>query len=500
MKNIQVLGFLLLLFANCTSSDDNQVSNDDVLIDEPSIRVEVLDDFTILNFGDLVTGVSKELEIRIHNDGNAVLSISRIELPNGYKSNWESGSIQKEASQDVTITFSPDTETEYLGDLILYNNDSNTNQLHVEIIGKGVSATYDEDLLLTTQEELNDFIARGYTAINGDLCLGWCNPTGTYYDLTNLLPLQQIKKIKNLNINNTLITSLEGIEDIELEETNVTMWNNIELENLDFFPTKKSIIHVINLRGNEKLENIDGLSHITSINICLISNQENLENINGLSNIDYLYQLEMAGCPKIDNLDALSNVATVEGDIRIRNNNILYNYCGLKPLFTSGSFTGILYTEYNRYNPSRSEVSDGDCDREIPENTYHGDMRIDSAVELATFTAYNFEKIEGDLTIFGDVEGDEDEELKISDLSTLSNLTEVTGEFWISYTDIPNLKGLENLAHVGTTLQIRNNRALTNYCDILPLIQSLDFTAGFQVEDNFFNPSVEELTNGTCSE
>lgn len=158
--------------------------------------------------------------------------------------------------------------------------------------------------------------------------------------LTNLDALSNITTVPgNLWVQGTALTNIDGLSNISSIGANLIFWE----------------IH--------SLHNLDGLSGLTTIGGALIINNQKIFT-NALSNF-------------LADLDGLSNLTSVgvfntgfgyawlepnlaNHTIAIWNNDSLDNYCGLNPLFSSGTVgSGTISFLYNLYNPLIQEISDG---------------------------------------------------------------------------------------------------------------------------------------------
>lgn len=68
-----------------------------------------------LAFGNVLVGSSVTRILTISNTGNSALNVTEISYPDGFGGDWNGGTIQPGASQNVTITFSPTSSASYSG-------------------------------------------------------------------------------------------------------------------------------------------------------------------------------------------------------------------------------------------------------------------------------------------------------------------------------------------------------------------------------------------------
>ncbi|TBN01305.1 choice-of-anchor D domain-containing protein [Hyunsoonleella flava] len=91
-----------------------------------------------MNFGDVVINGSKSQDLLITNNSQTAMTVSSLELPNGFTSDWNSGTIQPNGSQNILVTFSPNNVQQYSGSLVVNNNIDSVNNT-IAISGNGIS-------------------------------------------------------------------------------------------------------------------------------------------------------------------------------------------------------------------------------------------------------------------------------------------------------------------------------------------------------------------------
>jgi Leucine-rich repeat (LRR) protein len=103
-----------------------------------------------LNFGDVAINTSSAKTLTITNNGSSIIKISSINLPDGFTTNWTSGSIGANASQDVIITFLPALVQQYSGNLVV-NNDLYQDNNTIILNGNGI----DSDATISIEGDLD---------------------------------------------------------------------------------------------------------------------------------------------------------------------------------------------------------------------------------------------------------------------------------------------------------------------------------------------------------
>lgn len=173
--------------------------------------------------------------------------------------------------------------------------------------------TYNGDLILTNQADVDAFAASGYTDFSGNLTI-----EGSASDLSGL----SLTNISGnlLIVNNNNLTSLVGLEGIE------------------------NMSAVLSIQNNTNLTSLEGLNNLLTITTPPLFSYSGLY-------IKYNGNLE--------SLDGLENLSTVSEKIEIVGNPYLDDYCAL--------YNAIQYKSdkvnisSNLYNPTLQELKDGFC-------------------------------------------------------------------------------------------------------------------------------------------
>ncbi len=91
-----------------------------------------------LNFGNVILGTDKSVELTIENPNPKEIKVTSIELPDELSSNWDSGTIGPNSSQIIEITFEP-TEAGEFSDQIVIKNDLNPEGDKLSVKANSVS-------------------------------------------------------------------------------------------------------------------------------------------------------------------------------------------------------------------------------------------------------------------------------------------------------------------------------------------------------------------------
>lgn len=206
--------------------------------------------------------------------------------------------------------------------------------------------TYSGKVYLSSQADVDNFAANGYTEITGNLTLDG-------QDISNLAQLATLTFVGgNLTIGQILggnpsLSKLEGLHNIAEVGGTLYIAKNSSLTNLDGLRSIETVGKNLSILNNNSLADIDGLKSITSIG--------NDPSADG--------NLSIQSNPSLTNLDGLGNITSVRnnGFVSIKDNTSLGRFCGLYGIFTS-NWQGNYYVSGNMVNPTKEAViSDGAC-------------------------------------------------------------------------------------------------------------------------------------------
>jgi hypothetical protein len=201
------------------------------------------------------------------------------------------------------------------------------------------SNIFDGQVILRTQQEVDDFVAEQYTEITNWLIIGREEVTSDITDLGGLQTLVSVTGSLLIGYNFELET-LQGLNNISSELNAIAMADNPLLSNIDGLSGIPKIDSYINIVNNDSLTSLDALSNLThvltAVNV-VIDENDNLIDIDGLLNLD-LYVLLVRYNDALDNLDVLSSEDTSLGWVSIRGNPSLTDFSKLSSIQSCSSF------------------------------------------------------------------------------------------------------------------------------------------------------------------
>jgi len=198
---------------------------------------------------------------------------------------------------------------------------------------------------------------------------------GTFYignndSLTTLEGLESINTAMSITICcNQNLVSLKGLDNLMTSSGELAILDNYSLQNLDHLSQFTSTFY-LKITDNFSLVDISGLENLNEIhNNFEISRNENLTSLIGLQNITFsdnqsnYHEIIIRDNNTITNLDPFSNYFFERGRIRISNNIMLTDLCGLSNLILN--MTDFMndhnFAIGNGFNPGIVQMQNGDC-------------------------------------------------------------------------------------------------------------------------------------------
>lgn len=457
--------------------------------------------------------------------------------------------------------------------------DSITMSLDVEI------APFTGDLILRTQQEIDEFGATGFERVKGSVTIS----DSLSGSITSLAPLSQLQIIEgdlsigytksltdlaglgnlveihgNLVLRNTAgLTHIQSLTNLSIVGRSVYIFDNNDLLSIDEndLPLLSRIDGDLLIQNNDRLQEINGFLLSLDVQKISISNNEQLQSINAFHKAVVISELNIDTNSSLETLHVLSECTKTELGFFINHNRALTTINGLEklqevggtfeiidneslttlPLFenltsvwrdlvigendqlTSISFPALLqiifggviissnqsleevrgFTKVNRLNATREnsfsslEITNNPALMGFEDGAFseiievNGNVIISDNDQLQLFPSLSqLENIERDLRVSNNP--------SMSDFQWLASIRSIGFDMTISDNDsITNLTGLERLLNVRYNLEISQNRQLKDLCALQSLGEPV-----FEpiIQDNLFNPTLEDIRNGNCSQ
>jgi hypothetical protein len=94
---------------------------------------------TSLDFGEVLVGEQKQLNLVVQNNGSYELSVTNITLPAGYTVDKNSARVPPNGTETFVVTFSPTSAVAYSGKITIFSDDPDSPQKEVTVTGTGTN-------------------------------------------------------------------------------------------------------------------------------------------------------------------------------------------------------------------------------------------------------------------------------------------------------------------------------------------------------------------------
>ena len=351
-----------------------------------------------------------------------------------------------------------------------------------------LAKVFDNDIRFENQMELDEFGEKGYNRIEGDVYIG---SNRNLTDITNLTPLSTISYIRgNLTVTRTACQNLDGLENIRDHWifTEIKIVDNQELLNVDGLSGFVSPYYIY-INFNSNLQNIEGLSNITgTTKECAISANASLENIRGLRNLRNTPKVEISQNNKITDLSGLESLVSVVEGVYILQNELLESAQGLNNLRTGGAVI------FDR-NPNLKSIVDLRSLESVQSFEITQSPLLQSLQGLENLNEVTLAlRFSGNKALTS-LEGIEQVQFK-------NNSRDY---YYFAIVDSPlitNLDPLVNYSMASGNININENTNLIDLCGITKLATGFndEISDNFSIRFNGYNPSLQDIIDGNCSQ
>ena len=328
-----------------------------------------------------------------------------------------------------------------------------------------VSTIYDGDVVLLTQQEVDDFGSNNFLEITGSLTIG--DNTGIISDITNLDVLSSLETLGNyLAIyNNDQLESLNGLSGITSIGGDLLVGMNDLFTEIDGLSNITTIGGALEIYSNDLLQNIQGISNVTSLGGgAIIRRNEALISLEGFPDLTEINGNITIQENAITDLIGLQNLRSVVGDFSISNEVMLQDLAAIQNLESVQGYFGITGTAIAEINGFNSLTSVSGQLR-IAQNSQitsiqgfsilatSGGVQITNNDLLVSISGFDLlTKITGDLSL--NING------SLSTISALNGLTIVEGNISFSSNSFADIGFLNNLTLVDGNVFIANSSTL----------------------------------------
>ena len=255
----------------------------------------------------------------------------------------------------------------------IFIKDKNSTLSDTVQVTQAAKGIYIGDIIFTTEQDLIDFQAAGYTKVRGNVIVSGGEIT-TLQKLDNLLTeingslrlecstlttldgLYGLKTITDsLIIKDGDMTSFEGLRNLG------TIGGNFKVIAESSYYSSYSLNSLSSFKGLSGLKSIGGDFEVNA----KFSSLKSLASFEGLESLTNIGggKLTINYCSSLNNIDALKNIESLN-DISITTCPKLYDFCVLQNVVQNMS--GTFYLNNNGYNPTKYQLLNGECSQ-IPQ-------------------------------------------------------------------------------------------------------------------------------------
>ena len=419
----------------------------------------------------------------------------------------------------------------------IFIKDKNSTLSDTVQVTQAAKGIYIGDIIFTTEQDLIDFQAAGYTKVRGNVIVSGGEIT-TLQKLDNLLT--EING--SLRLECSTLTTLDGLyglktitDSLIIKDGNMTSFEglrNLETIGGNFRVIAKSsnssLRSLSSFKGLSSLKSIGGDFEVNAKSFSYSSSLDALASFEGLESLETIggnFKVIGFSLESLSSFKGLSGLKSIGGDFEVGNLNSLESFEGLESLETIGGNFKVIGPSLN-FLASFKGLSGL--------KSIGGDFEVNAKSSYSSFldALESFEGLESLETIGGNFKVIAESSLfslnSLASFKGLSGLKSIGGDFEVnaksssSLNSLASFEGLENLTNIGGgKLTISNCKSLNNI-DILKNIESLndisitecsklyDFcvlknvvqnmSGTFYLNKNGYNPTKYQLLNGECSQ
>lgn len=364
----------------------------------------------------------------------------------------------------------------------------NFNEELTEINALSNLTTLGEKLVISSSESLLNIDGLiGLTKINDDLSIGVDAGPGAL-GVPNLAHLNGLSNITtvggNLQISGTNIIDLQSLANITAINKDIT------------------------ISFNESLENLTGLEAITAVGgSFLVSNNQNIKEINALSNLQEIGAvLQIASNPELIHINGLSSLISVGNAIVMFSNNSLTSLGNAFENLERASNISLSYGAFESIDGFNNLTSADyiDVQNNLQLLSISGFENLPNCKYFTIGNNENLQSINGFFNLNSVEEFTLLQPSTISDppisITAFSNLNTIVNNLLISGLANTDINFISNLEIVGDQLNITYNENLNNLCGLNTLVFNDGLGGEFNVFNNLYNPTQQDILNGNCSQ
>ncbi len=302
--------------------------------------------------------------------------------------------------------------------------------------------------------------------------------------------LQEVRNWFHIGYNQSL-TSILGFNSMTYTEKYVRINFNNSLEEISGFEELNTIDRDLEISDNPSLQTIPLFNNLEYTSSLTISSNLNLISFSGFENLIQISALTISNNQNLQEIppfnshfEAISNCGgDGGGGIFITNNDSLIEINGFLNLQNNDNFICNIIIYDNTSLQSITGFS----------NVYDIlSLEIKNNTNLTTINGFNLFERNADFNISGNS--------SISNITAFENLEEINYYIIFSDTNLSSLDFFNSLQTLPViSFAITNNSSLTDFCSLVAAVQSNFQPAYYDVYDNAYNPTRQNLIDGDCS-
>lgn len=244
------------------------------------------------------------------------------------------------------------SETNYSGKVVASDGVNSTNANFSFKTQPFVPLIFNGSVVLSTQQEVNDFGNNHYNIINGNLSIqSITGPTSDISDLNPLLDLTEV--IGYVQIQQTSLQSLEGLNNLSTINEYLRIDYNDTLQNLNGLESLDSINQDLLIYNNNLLENTNTIGNLNNFSGYIkVSNNPSLINLTFSNKIKQLKSIEIYDNASLEGISGLNNITKIDDFLFLNDNKSLSNidFSSLIDIGGSLSIVNNLLTDMSAFN------------------------------------------------------------------------------------------------------------------------------------------------------
>ena len=221
----------------------------------------------------------------------------------------------------------------------------------------------------------------------------------------------------------------------------------------------------------------------------------------------YIGDLEFSEQEEID-LFATNNYLGINGNLTITNSHNFTNFNAFNTLEIVSGNISIANQSANESPPTIGFETLNKINGDLvlhnfnPSDIFNNLKSVTGTLEIDGPKQSDSQSIFEVLTSVGNLEINENyyDTYPVHELRGFNSLVKIDGKLSISSTDLRNINFLVNVIEINNGIQINDNYILTDFCGLEIAINSNGLIGNYSISLNAYNPTVDDIVSGNCSQ